>query len=484
MNNRSQFKLIAFLVIISLIALESFQGYWLKNLYNTLFIQTENTVRNALRMADYKELFLRMEDVKREQVKENPGQDHSFVFHYVHGTTPSDSTASALQIQMSAEDEEDFLGDVLPEYLAMVGKIENIALSFIHETIDSIRPIDQQQFAGFLEIEFQENNIPSVYMLELYDQESAGWQLLSVTTPDGQRIKPGRKNMVIEHEHTTYGGQKITYRLTLKNPGKLIFWKMSGIMLSSFLLTLLVVGSFIYLLRTILHQKTEKELKNDFINNVTHELKTPIAVAVAANDALLNYDETINEKQKKYLTIVNEQLKWLTGMVEQILSLSVENRSTFRLHKQPIRVARLLPSIIEQQKIKTKKQLDIRSEIDEDLSINADRTHLNNILSNLVENAVKYSDKDPVVIRIQAQQTGTGTILSVTDNGIGISEENQKRIFDKFFRVPQGNLHNVKGYGLGLFYIKDIMTKHGGTVTVTSQPHKGSTFSLIFKNNK
>lgn len=215
---------------------------------------------------------------------------------------------------------------------------------------------------------------------------------------------------------------------------------------------------------------------------MTHELKTPISIAYAANDVLLNYSSTTNEKQKKYLDIVREQLNHLSGLVEQILTLSVENRSTFRLHLETIQVAELLTPLIEQFKLKTDKPIDITTEVPEHMTVTADRTHLYNMLSNLIGNAIKYSGEKTCHITLKGTVSSQEMTLSVTDEGIGISEANQKRVFDKFYRVPSGNLHDVKGFGLGLYYVSDMMSKHNGSVTVKSQLGKGSTFTLHFKN--
>ena len=221
--------------------------------------------------------------------------------------------------------------------------------------------------------------------------------------------------------------------------------------------------------------------KTTFISTVSHELKTPISVSYAAVDALLNFSDPVNEKQKKYLTIVKDQLIHLTGLVEQILTLAVENRSTFRLRPETISLNELVNSLIEQYKLKASKPVEFTYSIPEDIELVADRTHLYNMLSNLIDNAIKYADKEPCRIEATARQDDHETTISITDNGPGISEANQRQIFDKFFRVPSGNIHNVKGYGLGLYYVKDMMGKHGGTARVESVPGKGSTFTLHFK---
>ena len=156
--------------------------------------------------------------------------------------------------------------------------------------------------------------------------------------------------------------------------------------------------------------KTIEELKTDFTNNMTHELKTPISVAYAANDVLLNYDSHISEKQKKYLGIVREQLTQLSGLVEQILTLSVENRNTFRLKQESIRIADMIAPLIEQHKLKAGKKVDITTNIPENIAVFADRTHFYNILGNLIDNAVKYSGDKPAEISVIAE-TLTSSII-------------------------------------------------------------------------
>ena len=273
------------------------------------------------------------------------------------------------------------------------------------------------------------------------------------------------------------------YRLQMEPVGLLVLRQMSGILATSFVILVILAFSFWFLIRTILKQKTLEEMKSDFTNNVTHELKTPIAVAYAANDALLNFNQAEEKEQRdKYLRICQEQLQRLSGLVEQILSMSMERRKTFRLHPEELSVREILEPLIEQHKLKAEKPVHVTVDIEpEDLTIIADRTHFSNIISNLMDNAIKYSHGEAEVnIRCRKADTGQGeqTEISVSDHGIGIAAEKQKLIFDKFYRVPTGNLHDVKGYGLGLFYVKTMTEKHGGSISVKSEPGKGSKFTI------
>ena len=220
-------------------------------------------------------------------------------------------------------------------------------------------------------------------------------------------------------------------------------------------------------------------MKDDFTNNMTHELKTPIAVAYAANDALLNFGtDADGTKRTRYLRICQEQLTRLGGLVEQILSLSMERRHSFRLHRTTFPVADILAPLIEQHKLKADKPVRISTRLTPPgLEVNADRTHFSNIVSNLLDNAIKYS-AGQAEVEIEARQEGGAFILSVRDKGTGIPKDKLAHVFDKFYRVPTGNLHPVKGYGLGLYYVKTMVERHGGTVEVESEPGRGSEFII------
>lgn len=492
MNIRLRFKLIALLIALSLAGLLVFQGYWLKGLYDTLYKQMEINIEEAMKIADYKELFLRIRAIKKEQGALGP-QTQEIYFnsetdssnqHTMSGQSsllPKEQPTSHLELRIDYGDEEDFssIDSTLTDYLYVIGEVEDMVQQAMHANIDSIKPIDFKTYNKLLTSELEARNIVTEHeLVTIYkpiNEHEKGWMHLE---------KPERfttwKNPV-HFDYPLHNESTLLYRLFLKSPTSVILTQMKGILISSFLLLLLIICAFIYLLRTILKQKTVEELKTDFTNNMTHELKTPISVSYAAVDALLNFSDPVNEKQKKYLTIVKDQLIHLTGLVEQILTLAVENRSTFRLRPETISLNELVNSLIEQYKLKASKPVEFTCSIPEDIELVADRTHLYNMLSNLIDNAIKYADKEPCRIEATAWQDDHETTISITDNGPGISEANQRQIFDKFFRVPSGNIHNVKGYGLGLYYVKDMMGKHGGTARVESVPGKGSTFTLHFK---
>lgn len=256
-----------------------------------------------------------------------------------------------------------------------------------------------------------------------------------------------------------------------------ILGEMSGVIATSALIAILLTFGFWYLLHVIRRLRTIEEMKDDFTNNMTHELKTPIAIAYAANDSLLQFpDPGDEERTRKYLTAALDQLSKLAGLVENILAMSMERRKNLTMSKENISLRPFLTTVIEQQKLRADKPCEISLECPENAAVEADPTHFSNIVGNLIENSIKYSTEE-VAITVRADGSG----MSVIDNGIGIPEKSLPDIFKKFYRVLHGNRTEVRGYGIGLYYVKTIVEKHGWSISVESKPGKGSTFMIKFK---
>ena len=258
-----------------------------------------------------------------------------------------------------------------------------------------------------------------------------------------------------------------------------ILSQMMGVVITVFLLSLAFSFAFWYLFRTVSKMRTLEEMKDDFVSNMTHELKTPIAIAYSANDALLNYD-TANDPQKKvtYLYIANKQLKRLGELVENILAMSMERRKTMKLKPETILLRPFIEEIAAAQHMRGEKEITINVDVDEAASIEADKAHLSNILNNLIDNAIKYSG-DSVEITL----SGNEREISVKDNGIGIPAKSIPYLFNKFYRVPHGNRQDVRGYGIGLYYVKSILDKMGWNIDVRSKEKEGSVFTIKFSND-
>ena len=252
---------------------------------------------------------------------------------------------------------------------------------------------------------------------------------------------------------------------------------MSGIIVTSALILLLVGFLIFYLLGWVARLRTIEQMKDDFTHNMTHELKTPIAIAYSANDALLNYD-TSNDtaKKEKYLTIANRQLRRLGELVEGILAMSMERRRTMRLSHERISLAQFVEEIAAAQRMRNEKPVTIETDTTPGAEVEADPTHLANILNNLIDNAIKYSG-DSVRIAIRCTMEG----ISVADDGIGIPSSAIPHLFDRFYRVPRGNRQDVRGYGIGLYYVRNILDRMGWDIEVSSTPGHGSVFNIKFK---
>ena len=250
--------------------------------------------------------------------------------------------------------------------------------------------------------------------------------------------------------------------------------EMSGVIITVFLLLIAFTLAFWYLFRTISKMRTIEEMKDDFVSNMTHELKTPIAIAYSANDALLNYD-TANDPQKKatYLNIANKQLKRLGELVENIFAMSMERRKTMKLKPETIQIQPFLDEIAAAQRMRHEKEITIKVNADQNVSIEADKAHMSNILNNLIDNAIKYSG-DSVAITL----SGNEREISVADNGIGIPAKSLPYLFNKFYRVPHGNRQDVRGYGIGLYYVKSILDRMGWDIDVKSKESEGSVFTI------
>lgn len=261
---------------------------------------------------------------------------------------------------------------------------------------------------------------------------------------------------------------------------KYLLQTMWVMLLLSVIIILIVIFAFYYTIATIIRQKKLSIIKNDFISNMTHEFKTPISTISLASEMLS--DSSINitpEKQARFVKMIRDENKRLSVLVESILQTSILDKGEFKLKRSDVDAHEIInQAIANTQLLIDSRQGTISVNLQATQSIiNADKVHLTNIVFNLIDNAIKYS-KDNPVISVTTKDTQNGICISIKDNGIGISKENQKKIFDKFFRVPTGNVHNVKGFGLGLSYVQAVVFKHNGTINVNSELGKGSIFTI------
>jgi two-component system phosphate regulon sensor histidine kinase PhoR len=248
----------------------------------------------------------------------------------------------------------------------------------------------------------------------------------------------------------------------------------------SALIMLVLIGGFYYTIYTIQKQKKYTQIKNDFIGNMTHEFKTPISTIALAGEML--GDTSINktpEKVERFVKMIQEENKRLGVLVESVLQTAVLDKGDFKLKRTEFNLHEVISSAMEKVQLQVEqKEGHLEAYL---YALNpmvfADKVHITNIVYNLLDNALKYSKENPE-ISISTENVQQGILLTVKDNGIGISKENQKKVFEQFYRVSTGNVHNIRGFGLGLSYVKAIVQKHGGDISVESELGRGSEFKV------
>lgn len=251
---------------------------------------------------------------------------------------------------------------------------------------------------------------------------------------------------------------------------------------SSALLILVIMFCFGYAIHTILRQKKLSDIKNDFISNMTHEFKTPIATVSLACEALQDHDIKQSENMiNRYIKIISDENKRLGQQVEKVLQMAVIERQDFKLKLEEIDFHEIIQKVLANEQLQVESRggkISARLEAIHPKLI-GDELHLTNIIHNLLDNAFKYSPEKPN-ITISTNASAQGITLTVEDQGIGMSKDQVSKIFERFYRVPTGNVHNVKGFGLGLPYVKRIVELHDGTISVKSELNKGTAFNLFF----
>ncbi len=267
--------------------------------------------------------------------------------------------------------------------------------------------------------------------------------------------------------------------VSIEMPFKVFLGRMWGLIASSVAIIILLAVVLIYLVRTMFRQKTLEEMRRDFTHNITHELKTPISVAVTATDALRNFSADADpDRRSRYLEIVETQLTQLSTMVEHILSVSVEGRE-YKYNPTVVYLQDIISQLTQGAGTNTAV---FNIDCAEDIKIMADEFHIKNLLATVIDNAVKYS-VDPIVDIRVSDESGNVTI-EIEDNGCGIAKEHLSHVFEKFYRVPTGDIHSVRGYGLGLYYAKQVAELHKGTISMNSRVGKGTTVTIKLPRNE
>ena len=443
--------LLPLLAILSLTAIAAYELYWIKGLYKTRREAAVSEIRVSITWAEMEELTAR-----RKQSSDS--------VHF------SAQVYSGSNVRLSKIVSTKFAspGDSIPDAITVAKVDKPFEADILGETTgNTILPV----MDSILTHRLDSLGYPLEHRILLMDGE----EVLAETQTPAYTSSSRDEHISM----TSIANRGAGYELYCEPMTGSVLRGMIGVLLMSAGILLILGLVFYLMMRALRKQRELDEMKSDFTSNMTHELKTPIAVAYAANDAMLVYGLDKNpEKREEYLKVTRESLEKLNGMVEQILSMSMENRDRLSLRIESTELGALLESVAAQARLSAGKPCEIAvSVIPESLTADIDASLMSSVLATLLDNAVKYSS-DSADIHLSADEKDGHVRISVRDKGIGIAPEKQAQIFEKFYRVPTGDVHDVKGYGIGLFFAKTIVEKHGGRISVNSELGKGSTFTI------
>ena len=346
-------------------------------------------------------------------------------------------------------------------------------LSSNYFVVDVNSVIDANVLEHYLKSEFERLNIRTDFEYAIYDchTDRMVYGNYITSTGTGEKIKPGN-NLPKYSEYLYYFGIRFPkLRSTIAGDMAILFFMTSILFLS--------VVFFVYALFVIMQQKRLSEMQKDFINNMTHEFKTPISTINISADVIRNPD-IVNDHSRlfRYATFIKQENQRLNLLVEKVLQIARIEKGGFHLKMESISLNELVRTVAENFRTNLHPEGNIEVRLDPNVrNISADIIHLTNIFHNLLDNAVKYGPEKPV-IRMETFKSQHNICIKVSDNGPGINPKYHKRIFHKFFRVPSGNIHDVKGFGLGLYYVKIICRAHKWNIYLSSEPGSGATFII------
>ena len=469
-----RFKTISTTFIVVIAAIFTCNVYYLVSLYNSIRSNVERDVMTALADADIDDLMYR---AGRAQALASNVQMQEDIEEYnaprkAEASTYKDENGQLISVRTEADGTVIEERAMLSENSSYSNQMVDAMSRQFHAIMDKYIPYDMAVMDSVLYNQLSNRFIyPEFLCVEV------------VNSNDSVICGNPKLNGELGLDSFSFNinsDEGIYYKAYMTPLTRHILSQMFGIIITVFLLMIAFSLAFWYLFRTVSRLRTIEEMKDDFVSNMTHELKTPIAIAYSANDALLNYDTSNDpDKKTKYLTIANKQLKRLGELVENILAMSMERRKAMKLRPEDIPLREFVEEIAAAQRMRGDKDITINVNVADNIVVEADKTHLANVLNNLIDNAIKYSDES-----VEITITGDNHDLSVRDNGIGIPSKSIPYLFNKFYRVPHGNRQDVRGYGIGLYYVKCILDKMGWDIKVNSVEGKGSIFTIKFSKDE
>lgn len=350
--------------------------------------------------------------------------------------------------------------------------ISKVVISISRDTLDLIK------LSSYLEKEFERNTIDVTYGLKFnYSYRNKNDSIVHKIKEFNLQNIP-KKHLTATSKSTFLHRNKL--ELFFTNETKTLLKASLISVLLSLLLSTSIIASLVFLLKTIYKQKQLAEVKNDLINNITHEFKTPIATISIALEALKSFNVLDDKtKSEKYISMASLQITKLDEMVEKILETATISQEDLALKKQPVAIDELLERVIDKFKlISTKKTITFKNHIGT-TTLQLDSFHFENAIGNIIDNAIKYGGNK---ISIELNSKNNCIEILMKDNGNGIPKSEKNNIFKKFYRIPTGNTHNVKGFGIGLYYTQNIIKKHGGIIDVTYDKNNQSLFKITLPN--
>ena len=459
-------RLSAILMIFAIIGIGVFQGYWLKKLYSEEWAALQKETNIAFRDAVYK---LQWQRFRSDTVFSGHSSISLFLIDMpdsIRDELPDQDRADKprmMALSLKKRGPEDSNLAILPSPAGLPqGMSDTAGTSLPVSLIDSTfrRELDKSQITVPFTIQsFQAKNMDSLRRL----------------TYDSVPADQIRTSIAYFGLSKAYG-----YQAAFSNPTSYLLGRMKLPISMAFLLLAFITAAFVFLYFNLRQQQRLAITRDEFIGNMTHELKTPIATVQVAVEALRHFNALDDpQKTKEYLDISAIELQRLSMLVDKVLKLSLFENRAIELNRHTIDLHQLAAEVIAGMKLQFEKTGAVvqLTAAGNNFPVSADRMHMASALSNLLDNALKYSPSRPVITVHLSRQEDLIT-MAVSDNGIGIPAAYIGRVFEKFFRVPSGDHHNIKGYGLGLSYVQHIVTRHNGSISVQSKEGKGSTFTI------
>ncbi|MCD4789212.1 MAG: HAMP domain-containing histidine kinase [Bacteroidales bacterium] len=471
--NRKAFIFIIVIMPIALIGLMVIQSYWIKNAITVKETNFIRSVNEALSTVVYKLERIEAADqfknrMNNMQLKQNLLQSMDSINHYFS----QDNSAFSNQSDFNRFLQKSSLAQEVLE--SMMNNFRNTPIeNRINTTmLDSL--INNELNCKGINTDYEfgifspTRNIMPVQKTGKYPKELLNKGFAFALFPSDMFNNPDYLIVYFPYEK------------------RFLITQLWGTLSISIIFIIVIILSFAYTIITILKQKKISEMKNDFINNMTHEFKTPVSTISLACEALGDKDIIKSEAvYNNYINVINEENRRLGSMAERILQSAYLEKGQIILKKEKVDVHEIISEAINNIQLQVEKKGGkiITNFNAESFIIEADRIHFTNVIFNLLDNANKYTPVTPEIV-ITTENSYSGIIISVKDNGTGISKGNQKKIFEKLYRIPTGNIHNVKGFGLGLSYVKAIVEQHGGKISLESELNKGTKFIIYLPVEK